>query len=236
MHTMLKMRILYNEMRKISRRVAICMGLNDFLEHGIARGIVRYAKQQNLWNLYGYGWMFRPLEDLEYWDGDGIIARVESQEDADRLGSLSVPVVDVAGAYVHSGFYQVLNDDFETGVIAGRYLKHCGFKNTAFLGVEDVGWSGKRKQGYIAGFGMPKKDLLLFEKPLSWWEELVRSEELISWLSALPLPLGIFACNDTAGVKLAEHCRAQKITVPGSIAVLGVDNEDILCEIGRAHV
>ena len=54
------------------------MGLVDSYEHGIARGVVRYAKQEARWRLHGWGWMFRPLEAIESWEGDGIIARVDS--------------------------------------------------------------------------------------------------------------------------------------------------------------
>ena len=68
--------------------IALCMELTDFYEHGIARGIVRYAKSKPDWRLYGYGWMFRPLTDLERWQGDGIIARVETSRDADRIAAL----------------------------------------------------------------------------------------------------------------------------------------------------
>jgi len=49
------------------------MELSDFYEHGIARGLVRYAKAKPDWRLYGYGWMFRSLTDLELWDGDGAV-------------------------------------------------------------------------------------------------------------------------------------------------------------------
>ena len=107
------MRIIYNDLRRLSgeKRIALFMGLNDIYEHGITRGVARYAKLCRNWRLYGYGWMFRPLDAVEYWHGDGIIARVESKEDAERLAALEIPVIDVAGAYLHSGFHQVNNDD-----------------------------------------------------------------------------------------------------------------------------
>jgi LacI family transcriptional regulator len=44
-------------------------------------------------------------------------------------------------------------------------------------------------------------------------------------------PAGVFACNDTAGLKIAELCRTMGIAVPDSVAILGVDDEDILCEM-----
>lgn len=211
--------------------IALYMGLNDYYERAIVRGVVRFAKQQPDWKLYGYGWMFRPLEALEQWKGDGIIARVESQQDADRLASLDIPVVDVAGAYVWSGFLQVNNDDYATGEKAARYLLSCGFKRFAFCGVENVRWSERRKQGFLDVLKTEHSEIAVFEESLGWWESLENSEHLQEWIQKLTYPAAIFACNDTAGVKLTELCRKLEINVPSEAAILGVDNEDILCEI-----
>jgi len=207
------------------------MGLNDTYEHGITRGVARYAKLCRYWRIYGYGWMFRPLDAVEYWQGDGIIARVESKDDAQRLAALDIPVIDVAGAYVHSGFHQVNNDDYATGVKAGEYLLSCGFKRFAYCGVRNVGWSEKRESGFSERIRDTCKPVPVFEESLPWWEHLENSSHLSSWLSGLDYPLGIFACNDTVGLKLTELCRNLALEVPEAVAILGVDNEDILCEM-----
>ena len=207
------------------------MGLADAYEHGIARGIVRYAKTARAWELYGYGWMFRPLDALEVWRGDGIIARVESRRDAARLAALEVPVVDVAGAYPWPSLHLVANDDEATGRRAGDYLRACGFRRFAFCGVEGTGWSEGRKEGFAKAVRPFCPEVPVFEEPLVWWESLEESGRLRSWISHLERPVGVFACNDTAGLKLAEMCRSLSVPVPDSIAILGVDNEDILCEM-----
>ena len=215
----------------ITKNIALCMGINDLYEHGIARGVVKYAKQHADWKLYGYGWMFRPLDDLEYWRGHGIIARVESEQDADRMAALNLPVVDVAGAYTGAGFHQVNNDDFRTGALAGEYLLSCGFRNLAFCGVKGVGWSTSRLQGYHHSIRDTCSNVPCLEESLPWWEQLANSEHLREWLQDLTYPAGIFACNDAAGVKVTEVCRALSISVPEEAAIIGVDNEDILCEL-----
>lgn len=207
------------------------MGLSDTYEHGIARGVARYAKGRSDWSLFGYGWMFRPLEALEYWDGDGIIARVESRRDADRLAALNIPVVDVAGAYLRPAFLQVNNDDRATGARAGEYLKACGFKRFAFCGVRGVGWSERRKAGFRESVRPVCPRVEVFEESLPWWESLENSQHLGGWLASLSCPVGVFACNDTAGLKLTELARKLGLSVPGELAILGVDNEDILCEL-----
>ena len=208
--------------------IALCMGINDYYEHGIARGVVRFAKEHE-WNLSGYGWMFGRLNDIRGWDGDGIITRIESEADADIFASLDKPVVDVAGAYIRGAFHQVNNDDFLTGKKAGAHLAERGFSNFAYCGVENVGWSGKRFDGFREGTGAAQ--IPVFERSLEWWEQLDRSDSLNDWLTSLPLPGAVFACNDTAGVKITSVCRSLGINVPEELAILGVDNEDILCEL-----
>lgn len=207
------------------------MGLADAYEHGIARGIVRYAKAARGWDLYGYGWMFRPLDALEVWRGDGIIARVESREDAAGLAALKVPIVDVAGAYRWPSFHLVANDDEATGRKAAAYLRSCGFRRFAFCGVTGTGWSRGRGKGFAEAVRPFCPEVPVFEEPLAWWESLEESGRLRSWISRLERPVGVFACNDTSGLKLAEMCRSLAVPVPDSVAILGVDNEDILCEM-----
>jgi LacI family transcriptional regulator len=225
------------------RKIALCMELSDFYEHGIARGLVRYAKAKPDWQLYGYGWMFRPLSDLAAWEGDGIIARAESAERADLLASLGLPVVDVAGAYSRRNFISVTNDDILTGRNAGIHLLERGFSSFAFLGVKGTRWSELRFQGFRRALveGGPaggRVAIPAFERPLSWWEGLTdRSprgkdlDELGAFMRALPAPTALFACNDTTGLRATELAGRLGIDVPESLAILGVDNEDILCEL-----
>lgn len=218
------------------RKIALCMELSDRYEHGIARGVARYAKSKPDWRLYGYGWMFRSIDDLEHWKGDGILARVESAETADRLARLGLPIVDVAGAYTRSGFRTVANDDLLTGYKAALHLRSCGFERFAFLGVSGTLWSAARKEGFRRGIGSPKA-LPSFERSLPWWEGrrsgALREEggTLGAFLSSLEPPVGLFACNDTTGLRATELARELGIGVPESLAVLGVDDEDIVCEL-----
>ena len=211
------------------RRVGLFMGLIDHYEHGIARGIVRFARGRPDWDLYGYGWMFQAMGSLERWDGDGIIARIESARDADKLAERGIPVVDVAGAWPRPGFRQVSNDDRATGRLAGRHLKTLGRRTFAFCGVARVGWSHQRRDAFRDMVAVPR--LSVFEQSLAWWEKLHRSEAFDLWLTALPRPAALFACNDTVGLKAAAAARRLGLAVPGDLSILGVDNEDILCEL-----
>ena len=222
------------------RNIALCMELSDFYEHGIARGVVRYAKAKPDWRIYGYGWMFRPLPDIALWKGDGVIARVEDSAAADRLAALGAPVVDVAGAYARPNFTSVTNDDRLTGERAASHLLGCGFRRFAFLGVAETRWSEERRAGFEAALEDQRRALArrppAFERSLAWWERGIGAKgantgALASFLSGLELPAALFACNDTTGLRATELAGRLGIAVPESLAILGVDNEDILCEL-----
>jgi LacI family transcriptional regulator len=205
------------------------MGLVDHYEHGVARGVVRNARGRPDWDLYGYAWMFQAMGSLERWDGDGIIARIESRHDADLLASRGIPVVDVAGGWVRPGFRQVSNDDASTGRLAGLHLKTLGARAFGFCGVATVGWSHARRESFRRE--VAPVSVAVFEQSLDWWEKLHHSRRFDQWLAALPRPAAIFACNDSVGLKATAACRRLGLDVPSEIAILGVDNEDILCEL-----
>jgi len=191
--------------------------------------VVRFARGRSDWELFGAGWMFQALGAIEEWDGDGLIARIESRADADRLQASGLPVVDVAGAWRRPGFLRVCNDDAATGRMAGSYLAALRLGHVAFCGVESVGWSRARREGFRAA--TRAGSFPAFEETLAWWERRGRSRRLEDWLGRLPRPCALFACNDTAGLKIAAACRRLGIEVPSELAILGVDNEDILCEL-----
>ncbi|MFW6250249.1 MAG: substrate-binding domain-containing protein [Alkalispirochaetaceae bacterium] len=213
------------------KRIALGMGLSDYYDHGIARGIVRYAKREPGWQLYGHGWMFSPLEDFATWDGDGVIARIEYPEDAKRLSHLCCPVVDVANAFRLSEIHNVANDDRETGRLAARHFGENGFTTFAYCGVTPGEWSRLRLQGFREQTGL--QELPVFERPLRWWLQESYSVELALFLARLTKPVALFACNDKVGLRVSSVCAAEGIAVPEEVAILGVDNEDIPCELAN---
>lgn len=44
-------------------------------------------------------------------------------------------------------------------------------------------------------------------------------------------PYGIFACNDIRGQQVINACGALNLAVPEQVAILGVDNDDLLCRV-----
>jgi LacI family transcriptional regulator len=69
-----------------------------------------------------------------------------------------------------------------------------------------------------------------------WWsgspapsEE--RPKAIEAWLNGLPRPCGIFTCCDSWGRIIARYARVAGLRVPEDLALVGVDNDTIECEL-----
>ncbi|EMI47124.1 xylose operon regulatory protein [Rhodopirellula sp. SWK7] len=62
----------------------------------------------------------------------------------------------------------------------------------------------------------------------SWNREKKR---LAKWIIGLPKPVGVFACYDIRAQQVLDVCREEEMRVPEEVAVLGVDNDKLLCNL-----
>jgi LacI family transcriptional regulator len=207
------------------------MHLADHFDRGVVRGVIAFAKSRPDWQLFGPGWMFPPLDDLSNWHGHGVIARIEDLRTADLLSRSGMPVVDVAGAFPQERIATVRNDDAATGSVVGDYLAGRGLRNFAFFGVTGTVWSELREEGLRRAVGEHAMKLHTFNRPLDWWKTPGESPEVARFVASLPPVTGVLACNDATALKVLSGCRAAGRLVPDEIAVVGVDNEDIVCEL-----
>jgi LacI family transcriptional regulator len=56
---------------------------------------------------------------------------------------------------------------------------------------------------------------------------------VMAWLDGLPKPVGIMTCNDVRGMQVLESCAARSIPVPDEVAVVGADDDQLLCDLSN---
>ncbi|MFT5468823.1 MAG: LacI family transcriptional regulator [Verrucomicrobiales bacterium] len=209
------------------KRVALFVETSLASGREILRGIARYAQEVDSWQLFhsARGLEDAPPEWLRDWGGDGVIARVQTPELAEALQKLEAPVVDVLGVVEDAGFPLVHVDDEQVAAEAARHFLERNYRHFAFFGIANENWSQRRRVGFEQACGRP---VLVFESERS---EEAPSAELRSWLRGLPKPVGVLVASDQRGLLLLESCRAEDISVPEQVAVIGVDNDVPLCEI-----
>jgi LacI family transcriptional regulator len=117
--------------------------------------------------------------------------------------------------------------------MGANYFIQKGFKNLAFCGFRKMLWSEHREQYFTDT--AEKAGLKTFANKLTYpqRERFKDSnlERIGRWIQQLPKPIGIMACNDSCGKFIIDSCRRASISVPDEVAVLGVDNDDIICDL-----
>ena len=71
----------------------------------------------------------------------------------------------------------------------------------------------------------------LWTRRAAWDHELRYEETIASWVGSLPKPVGLMACNDVRGHQILMACSDRRIAVPEQVAVIGVDDDDLICEL-----
>ncbi len=220
------------------RKVALLVETSLAPGREILRGIAHYVREQGTWSVFHQP---RGLEEsvprwIRRWEGDGIIARVQNERIAQAVESSPVPVVDVLGVGNRGAIPLVHVDDAAIARLAAEHLLDRGFRRFGYFGNEDENISRARRDAFIASIRACGFDCALFEVPRrvptsgSWDSHL---EKLSAWIRALPKPCGVMLCTDQRGPEMLEACRAAGAAVPDEVAVIGVDNDEPLCEVSN---
>ncbi len=216
------------------RRVALLIETSNSYARGLLNGIVEYMRQHESWLVYlgetGRG--DKPPQWLRRWRGDGIIARCENDAIADAVVASGLPAVDVSAARTVEALPWVETDDAAIAALAGQHLLDRGFKHFAFCGDDRFNWSLWRCEQFkhlVARAGYPCAVLNPPPRAQQDWEQM--EEEIADWLRGLPRPLGLMAAYDIRGRHVLDACRRAGLAVPDQVAVVGVDNDELLCSL-----
>ncbi len=209
---------------------------------GLFFGIAKFVREHREWSVQSEEWKWTDAFPvwLGHWDGDGIIGRIETPEMAAFVRQIGVPVVDVRGSV--SGFDLPLidTDDRMVATLAAEHLMDRGFQHYAFCGFAGANYSDKRSRWFQERLALSGFSCLVYNPPkhskemqTTGYERqgLLFQEDLGRWLVSLPKPTGIMACNDIRGHQVVNLCRRLNLLVPEEVAIIGVDNDEILCEL-----
>lgn len=130
------------------------------------------------------------------------------------------------------GVSTIVTNSTKIGQIAANYFLNLGYSNFAFCGFEGLPWSDKRLESYsrvLQNHGITH--IFQYEENMINYQNSKEKINLEKWLKQLPKPISIFACNDDRAFSILEACKAQHIKVPEEIAILGVDNDELICKL-----
>ena len=182
------------------------------------RGITRFA--------HAHGW-FITIEDREHpsrdWRGDGVLATIGPNRTAlvafvRRVRRRGVPVVDLTCAVPALRVPRVCGDNAAMGRLAAEHFRVRGFQRAAWFSSQWCNIQRLRFQGLTDG-GFPDAARLVG----------LRRSELARRLAKLQKPVAVFAYSDNDASRVLNACRDAHIDVPEEVAILGVDDNELIC-------
>jgi LacI family transcriptional regulator len=201
------------------------------------RGILDYARTHGSWTLLTVPETFvsaGSLRDMRDWEGDGIIGLMNRRRDAEFVAQMNIPVVGVSGALEEGLLPRVLTDNAAIGRMAAKHLLECGFRRLAFVGRRNADDILQRCHGFLEEAATLNARVATFTVPgitamrCRTWRSA--TAQLEGFVRGLTLPVGIMACDDVRARMVLEACRSAGLRVPDDVAIIGVDNNESVCE------
>lgn len=229
-------------------RIAVICERDRGYGRGVCLGIAAAAEREG-------GWM---LEFLDFADAvprkrlagfDGVIARISNDRMAMDLARSGLPVVDVYCSSLRKEFASVDGDQREIGRMAARYFMERRYSSFAYCGYDGIGFSDVRREAFARTLADGGYACDVFRAPKGAVDEfgatVMRKEAvrlgsdasaLASWIKSLPSGTAVFCCHDVRAWQVLAVCRAEGIPVPERIAVLGVDNDSLVCSFAEPMI
>jgi LacI family transcriptional regulator len=217
--------------------VALLIETSRGYGRSLLQGVIRYQREHRPWSIYfqPHALGAPPPSWLKNWKGDGILARINERTMARAILRTRLPAVDLRFSISGLGLPGVGIDNHAVVRLAFEHLAACGFKLFGFCGppARRNAWMDLRCdlfQQLVHGAGLTCH---VFEPTsgaaINAWED--EQEQIAAWIRRLPKPIGIMASNDDRGQQVLDACRRVRVLVPDEVAVIGVDNDEILCNL-----
>ena len=223
-------------------KILVILTTDKFLHRQILEGVLAYGHDHGPWqfhfetgNRYEQG-----LSKIRRWGCNGVIALVRERGQMLRMLKTETPAVFInpplpkAGAAMPPRWATFVNRNQEdVGKSAAEYFLERGFRNFAFVGApHPAEWCTRRMRGMSERLaregiecsvfpGAPERDRQDFD---------LESVHLARWLKSLNPKTALYASWDRRALQILGLCIDAGISVPGTIAVLGTDNDELLCE------
>ncbi len=226
------------------RRVALLIEWSRAYGRGVLRGIASYVRSRGPWEIFhterrlcdgGPSW-------LEHWRGDGIIARMENPELVEQVRRLGLPTVNLFECTSALWMATIVTEEAVVGRLAADHLLERGLRHFAYCGISGIRSSDAREVAFCRRLAKAGFETAVFEdhadersRFISGGEEhsLACEEAVIAWVKSLPKPVGLMGANDVLAHQIVVGCREHDIGVPDEVAVIGVDNDEMICELSQ---
>ena len=226
-------------------RVGVLVELTRAFGRDLCAGITAYAQEHERLTPF-----FVDLKSLKKTATlskfDGFIARVMNDQIARRLSASGKPVIDVYYEKPRQGFAVVKTNHSKLGRLAAEHFIERKFSTFGFCGFSGGRFSDYCRQAFCRALSSKGHSCNCYEPPPSTRyefdpsvlinERLNRAPDakaLTRWVEKLPKPIAVFCPNDLRAWQLLQVCKGCGIDVPHEVAILGLDNDVLVCGFSK---
>jgi LacI family transcriptional regulator len=219
-----------------AKRIGLIVPTRRTYGRGVLRGVAQYIRTQTNWECI---LLAEPADEwvnaMAKWDGDGLIAHCWDRQMIEAGASAGAKFINVSNTVPPAAEFQVVSDDYAVGVLAAEHLISQGFRKFAYLGIVNHYYTSLRGQGYrdaITKAGFEVQDAPGIVNTPDCATDAER-DAVAAWAQSLPRPCGVLASNDQLALNFMDVCRKLSIRIPEQLAVMGVDNDEIFCDLAN---
>jgi LacI family transcriptional regulator len=228
--------------QKRELQVAFVVPVLGYGPNRVLTGVSRYAMVNTGWRLHlvcgNYQDIFPALKKAGV---DGVFISFIFDQPKRIIANLlaaKLPCIAFQCSAIPKGIPYFTSESFKAGKVIAEHFIDRGFRNFAYYSLTNVFWSQQRMKGFCdrleeAGYsasiyraaktGVPRQD---WQIGRTWLKGL---KGPVDWLRSLPKPVGLMVCYDGIGYDLIQAAEKAGIRVPEDVAVVSVDNNEILC-------
>jgi LacI family transcriptional regulator len=206
-------------------------------------GIADYSRLHGPWRFHiTPGDYKQVVPKMKQWGGTGIIARIPDWRMAAAILEANVPTIALGLMDEQmrpdsplAKLSEISSDPVQVSRLAAEHLLARQLTRFAYVGSEDRAWSSRRENAFSKILAERGYDVHVYRQPKRIQDRVWEREQdfLLRWISQLPTPIGLFACDDDRGREVLEVCSVAGLHVPEDVAVVGVDNDEVFCELSN---
>ncbi len=221
------------EIRESLPHVAVLLECAYVTNRELLKGFLEYTRMEEPWTLtIKTGRADEPGEiDFDAIRCAGIVTDNPDAAILSYARRRRVPVVTVLQdrRVTKDVVADVTCDNASVARLAADHLAGPGLRRFAYVGERSgAAWSQARSEAFHKA--------LIAKGFSSEAYDPAAHGDLGAFLSSLKKPCGVFVANDTRAVDVIRAASESGITIPDELAVVSVDNDEILCETARPAI
>ncbi len=203
-----------------NKHVLMVLGSYDQSAH---EGIARYAGQHG-WHLNVS--ILKDFQLPEHWQGDGIITSLNNSRQLEEFVlKAGVPTVDLSIWREDIPLPRVAADNPAIGRMGAKHFIELGHRNCAWFGLASNPASRERYKAYSESLRESGIECIRLDTVRPQDAAYIRER-----LLELPKPCAIYTKSDYDSAWIANLCYEEDLRVPDDIAILGADDNPLICE------